>query len=260
MATSRYLVVVYVATGGLQGPNLGSDEQETILVTWVVVDVTNCKVIAVHYNPVKPRNSDINDNNVTLKSARNLAGISEEQVKNAKPLETVIEEMDQFVKTKLNNGATFTLITDGQLHLRQVIHPEACKKSISLADYWYSFYDLRKEFCKFYQKSTRDVQSVQDMIKYLGLEPDGSAESAMQTVQNMAQVITRLIIDGKSPFKFHNLVGPRANPFPYIFFHHHHYHYYYQTYIIIIRLSKIYPAISKNINDRLCVSLNQSSI
>lgn len=204
MATSRYLVVVYVVTGGLQGPDLGSDEQETILVTWVVVDVTNCKVVAVHYNPVKPRSTSADTisntseaSNSTLKTARNLAGLSEEQVKNAKPLETVIDELDQFVKTKLTNGSQFTLITDGQLHLRQVIHPETCKKSIPLADYWYSFHDLRKEFCKFYHKPASEVQSVQDMIKYLGLEPDGSAESAMQTVQNMAKVITRLVNDGK---------------------------------------------------------------
>lgn len=44
MATTRYLVVVYVVTSGLHGDDLGSDEEEVILFAWLVVDITNCKV------------------------------------------------------------------------------------------------------------------------------------------------------------------------------------------------------------------------
>lgn len=44
MATTRYLVVVYVVTAGLHADDLGADEEETVLLAWVVVDITNCKV------------------------------------------------------------------------------------------------------------------------------------------------------------------------------------------------------------------------
>lgn len=45
MATTRYLVVVYVVTAGLHdGDDLGSDEEEIVLFTWLVIDITNCKV------------------------------------------------------------------------------------------------------------------------------------------------------------------------------------------------------------------------
>lgn len=41
---ARYLVGVYTVTAGLQEESLGSDEQEIVLFSWVVVDLTNTKV------------------------------------------------------------------------------------------------------------------------------------------------------------------------------------------------------------------------
>jgi hypothetical protein len=50
MATTRYLVVVYVVTAGLHADDLGCDEEETLLFAWVVVDITNCKVSQIIYH------------------------------------------------------------------------------------------------------------------------------------------------------------------------------------------------------------------
>ena len=48
---ARYLVGVYTVTAGLQEESLGSDEQEIVLFSWVVVDLTNTKVrIKFHYH------------------------------------------------------------------------------------------------------------------------------------------------------------------------------------------------------------------
>lgn len=44
---------------------------------------------------------------------------------------------------------TFRLITDGQLPLRQCLHPEACAKDIELPNYFCKFSDLRKEYVRF---------------------------------------------------------------------------------------------------------------
>ena len=40
-------------------------------------------------------------------------------------------------------------MTDGQLPLRQSLHPEACTKDIKLPAYYWRFCDLRKEFARF---------------------------------------------------------------------------------------------------------------
>jgi epithelial splicing regulatory protein 1/2 len=210
MATTRYLVVVYVVTAGLHADDLGCDEEETLLFAWVVVDITNCKVVAVQYNVVKPRSSDVNEN-LLSEVARNQFGLTEEQVKNGQPLEHVLEELDQFVKAKLSSetGRSFHLITDGQFHLRQVLHPEACTKNLTLPDYFNTFYDLRKEFRKFYRNN--DIQTIEDIINYLSIEADASADCAMQKVQNMAKIIIRLINDGHK-FEEPEVINDKLEP------------------------------------------------
>ncbi|XP_035793821.1 RNA-binding protein fusilli-like isoform X2 [Anopheles albimanus] len=70
---------------------------------------------------------------------------------NGRPLEEVIQQFDEYTKS-LNldpHSASFRLVTDGQLPLRQVLHPEASAKEIDLPDYYWRFCDLRKEFVRF---------------------------------------------------------------------------------------------------------------
>lgn len=40
-------------------------------------------------------------------------------------------------------------MTDGQLPLRQCLHPEACTKDIKLPTYYWRFCDLRKEYSRY---------------------------------------------------------------------------------------------------------------
>jgi hypothetical protein len=63
-------------------------------------------------------------------------------------------------------GPPVTLVTDGQLPLRQCFHPEACNKSIDVPPYYYSFFDLRKEFRKAYgtEDVVVDIHAVNDMF------------------------------------------------------------------------------------------------
>ena len=212
-------------------------------------------------------------------SSRSKFGLTDEVVKSSPSLDVVLEEFNLYCREKLNSDSgrgSFQLITDGQLHLRQVLHPEACRKSISLPSFFSSFYDLRKEFTKFYvssssssqqqqssclpSQSTAPVvsqtlspsslssclptaiahnevapvassftptstpnsssspsptqhhqQSIQGMVNFLCLEPDASADPVMQTLQNMANVILRLINDGhkfEEPEEIHERLEP----------------------------------------------------
>ena len=75
-------------------------------------------------------------------------------------------QFDRFLSAKGvhpdHGGRSFCLLTDGQAHLRQCVQHECCKKNISLPSYFYRFYDLRKEFRKFYK--TDIVSSIKFMI------------------------------------------------------------------------------------------------
>jgi hypothetical protein len=55
------------------------------------------------------------------------------------------------------------LVTDGQLPLRQCLHPEACSKNIQLSEFYESFFDLRKEFCAFYH--AEEMHSIRSMVE-----------------------------------------------------------------------------------------------
>ena len=160
------------------------------------------QVVAVQCRSVKPRSGDVHE---SCDATRTTFALNEEAMKSGQALEAIIEELDQFSKGKLHSesGRSFHVITDGQLHLRQVLHPEACTKCITLPAYFSTFYDLRKEFKKFYRNLS--INSIQDMTNYLCMEPDASADSAIQKVQDMAKIIIRLINDGQSrPRRDHN--------------------------------------------------------
>ena len=78
----------------------------------------------------------------------------------------LLAQFDRFLSAKGvhpdHGGRSFCLLTDGQAHLRQCVQHECCKKNISLPSYFYRFYDLRKEFRKFYKTDT--VSSIKFMI------------------------------------------------------------------------------------------------
>lgn len=77
-----------------------------------------------------------------------------------------ILQFDRFLSSKgvhpEHGGKSFCVLTDGQLHLRQCLHPEASNKNISLPSYLYKFYDIRKEFKKFYK--TDNIPNIKAML------------------------------------------------------------------------------------------------
>ena len=58
-------------------------------------------------------------------------------------------------------------VTDGQLPLRQCLHPESCTKGFDLPGYYNAFFDLRKEFRKAYPSTAspaEPISCIQDML------------------------------------------------------------------------------------------------
>ena len=138
------------------------------------------------------------------------------QVRTAPPLASVIGQFDRVTRDEL--GSNLTLVTDGQLHLRQSLYPEAIRKNITLPSYYQRFHDLRKEFaaavpghqvppaCRVEndgeqqgdnkQEGEEEEGGVDSMLRALNLQPDTSPDLAVRRVNSMARILQRLLSDG----------------------------------------------------------------
>ncbi|RZF48745.1 hypothetical protein LSTR_LSTR013829 [Laodelphax striatellus] len=201
MMGNQTLCALYVATAGLQGNALGSDEEEIVLLIYTIIDMTRNKVIGVQQFVVKPSSADVNDNLLSDQLVQE-SFVTEEMVKTAGvSLETAIKQFDEFIRLLQidPDSPLFKFITDGQLPLRQCLHPEACTKNITLPDYYCSFYDLRKHFRHFYNvPEDQEFKSVKDLVDYLGMPHELNSDLYISCVQDMVNIILRLIADGHS--------------------------------------------------------------
>uniref|UniRef100_A0A674NML8 Epithelial splicing regulatory protein 1 n=1 Tax=Takifugu rubripes TaxID=31033 RepID=A0A674NML8_TAKRU len=96
------------------------------------------------------------------------------------------------VITRAGAGTSVCLCTDGQLHIRQVIHPEAASKNILVPDCFYTFMDLRKEFKTHFPTSdlkALNVHAMADCILSLSVR----FIFAVEQVQVMARIVLALL-------------------------------------------------------------------
>ncbi|KAF4022467.1 hypothetical protein G4228_014298 [Cervus hanglu yarkandensis] len=109
------------------------------------------------------------------------------------------KKFNQSVSNELNIGVgtSFCLCTDGQLHVRQILHPEASKKNVLLPECFYSFFDLRKEFKKCCPGSPDiDKLDVAAMTECLNFEKNSSASRyGASQVEDMGNIILAMISD-----------------------------------------------------------------
>uniref|UniRef100_A0A8C0EGH3 Epithelial splicing regulatory protein 2 n=1 Tax=Bubo bubo TaxID=30461 RepID=A0A8C0EGH3_BUBBB len=165
---SDSLVVLFGATAGAYGAKLGSDERELILLVWQVVDLHSKKVGTLHKSLVKADNLDLSD------QCREVSGLTPEGLGKAEPLDRVLQQFSQLVSSDLKvlGRSSYTLCSDGQLLIRQVLHPETSKKNFLLSDCFYSFYDLRKEFHTCYPSSAavkdQTIKTMAECILLIG--------------------------------------------------------------------------------------------
>nr|XP_057939386.1 epithelial splicing regulatory protein 1 isoform X3 [Doryrhamphus excisus] len=215
-----YLVVLCAATSGAGGELLGSDEKELVRLVWQQVDVNNKKLGKVNEILITPEVSDSTeakepDNVVTEFVEEAVEEEQEEEeeengsgadcVFNAKSLESALNMFQLQLTNEVNSagaGTSVCLCTDGQLHIRQVVHPEATGKNILIPECFYSFFDLRKEFKTHFPSSNLKALDVYAMAESLSIpvevgtmDPSAtlSPEAAVQQVQTMADIVLTLL-------------------------------------------------------------------
>ena len=119
---------------------------------------------------VDPDNNNVHPKSPSQSSSNDHVGgaVNGETLSQSQSLEQCIEAIDAFLTSHLNNSnATsdaeclrqITFVCDGQLPLRQCLHPQAVAKSIEMdKPWWWSFVDLKMEWEKF-SKVQRGDQS-----------------------------------------------------------------------------------------------------
>ncbi|KAL8612408.1 hypothetical protein ACOMHN_008393 [Nucella lapillus] len=196
-----HLVLLFSVSGGKNGEELGSDEEQIVFLVYLLFDVCNNKVIRVvslqsHY--VKPQPNELTETLLT-EDCKEETGLDENAVRNGQPLDVALEELDRFLVAKGvhpdKGGRSFVFLTDGPCHIRQCLHHETCSKNIGLPAYYGKFYDLRKEFLKRYDRAG-PVEGIKCMLEYLGLEQAQSVEYGVRQCQEMAAIVSRLLNDG----------------------------------------------------------------
>uniref|UniRef100_H3DLY8 Epithelial splicing regulatory protein 1 n=1 Tax=Tetraodon nigroviridis TaxID=99883 RepID=H3DLY8_TETNG len=186
-----YLAVVFAATSGASGDLLGSDEKELVQLVWQLVDLKNQKADLSELTDGKE------DKDVVEEAVEEELGSKADSVFTTTSLETALNLFHLQLTNEVNSagaGTSVCLCTDGQLHIRQVIHPEAASKNILVPDCFYAFTDLRKEFKKHFPTTDLKALSVQAMaeriLAHWAVVP---AEMAVEQVQLMARVVLALL-------------------------------------------------------------------
>jgi len=205
VATTKYLVIYHAVSAGQNGPNLGCDEEEIVMIVYLVLDVAQNKVVGRHQFHVRPLQADLNQNFLSAEAAGEF-GVQEEEVRTAPPLAAVIQQFDRLANQEL--GGSLTLVTEGQLQLRQSLHPESIRKAIPLPAYYRRFHDLRKEFAALCpghapkpreegegEEAAQEEGGVGAMLEALGLEEDAAADPALRRVNSLALVLQRVVAE-----------------------------------------------------------------
>ncbi|XP_077384047.1 epithelial splicing regulatory protein 1 isoform X2 [Festucalex cinctus] len=218
-----YLVVLCAATSGASGELLGSDEKELAKLVWQQVDVNNKKLGKVNELLIKPEVSDVTDEKKEEDVAEEL--VEDENVSGAdcvytaKSLENALNTFHLQLTNEVNSagaGTSVCLCTDGQLHIRQVIHPEAASQNVLVPDCFYSFFDLRKEF-KTHFPSDLSTLDVYTMVESLSIpmeepamcgSPDPSATLPPQVVVQQVQMMAKIVLSLLSEPLCHTFSNP----------------------------------------------------
>ncbi|KAK6632901.1 hypothetical protein RUM43_012644 [Polyplax serrata] len=100
-------------------------------------------------------------------------------------------DFENYVRSLQIDPYKMKLVTDGELPLRQCLHPEACKKNFDLPEYYNSFIDLRKDFKAFYS-SPDDMGSVREMIDCILFEMRRDVWPRVPKKRNQASSISWL--------------------------------------------------------------------
>ncbi|XP_048116189.1 epithelial splicing regulatory protein 1 isoform X3 [Alosa alosa] len=180
------LVALFMSTSGANEDELGADERELVQLVWQVVDLESNTTGEINEIVVRPEVEDLDPDILQQ------AGLTAQRVQAAEPLEQAIKQFNSCLSAEVNQRH-FCFCTDGQRHIRQVIHPETSKKNILLPTSFYSFFDLRKEFQKTLPSLVKQNElDLSFMCDHLNVCVDSSLPFAASKIQQIVKIIQAL--------------------------------------------------------------------
>lgn len=137
------------------------------------------QVVGVQQYPIRPTGipsqnglGDANGNILLGEQLQAESTLTDDLVRTTgRRLEDALSEFDGYCASlhldPHNPG--FRMVTDGQLPLRQCLHPEAWRKEFELPDYYNAFHDLRKEVAAFLgrEEQPSGVTEILDCILFI---------------------------------------------------------------------------------------------
>ncbi|XP_062845909.1 epithelial splicing regulatory protein 2 [Trichomycterus rosablanca] len=189
---SDTLVVFFGATAGANGFKLGSDEREIILLVWQIVDLRDKKVGKLQQRLIRPDTLELTE------ECKEETGLTTDELFKAEPLDTVLQQFQQAVSVEIKalGRSSYRLCVDGPLLIRQALHPEASKKNLALAECFYSFVDLKREFHKCCPNAgpVKDL-TLPSMLDYLCLPAVSRQESGVKEVKSMVMILQHILAE-----------------------------------------------------------------
>ncbi|AOA63142.1 Putative RNA binding protein [Komagataella phaffii CBS 7435] len=150
--SDRYIVLHINTTANESSQQFKRDPSEIIELAWVLLDPgTNFEIVGRGSVLAKPFNTPITP------LCTSMTTLTWESVKNAGSLKDAVEELSRFIDSNLvSNGLSFSFITLNAWDLRLKLPKESRERSIALPAYLDlpKYFDLRKEFCRWAQKSS----------------------------------------------------------------------------------------------------------
>ncbi|CAF4533884.1 unnamed protein product, partial [Rotaria sp. Silwood1] len=190
----QYLCLFYVITAGMLDEDMGSDEQEIIEMIHLIIDVDQKQTVALYRQYVRPIYVDVLNDEYKEKS-----GIDAELVFSSElDLNEALRKFDSFLHEHCLHpdlGIKLTLVCENCLHLRQCLHPESVKKSITcLPSYYWSYFDLRFEFEHMYKTCERN--NLNSMLEKLNISPISESDYCMRLIKHMELIVYQMLNDG----------------------------------------------------------------
>lgn len=203
-STFSNLVMLHFTTAGLNGESLGVDEQEIVMMSFMLLNTGSNEVVESECLYIRPNNTFYTDDQTesfVQEECRKVTGISEESFEKSKTLAVALDDLDRFITSKgLATSESFCICTEGSLHLRQVLFPEATRKDISLKPYMFKYFDVQSEFKKLYNHDGGEGEEKLDtakMLSYLGFEANAKApDYGTRCLTDSVTILQRLFADG----------------------------------------------------------------
>lgn len=223
MQTQPDVLIVFQCTVcGENDELLGVDETEITQINWIAVDVVENKIlregeIPIHGSEKKDEEKDGNEEKKEKDDVEEKEVVIEKEEESEKEenktskeefqtedntsitLKEAISQFNEIVEDLSADDKIVRLVTENNLHLRQCLHPRAFQHDIELSDVFFQFFDIRKEYKAFSEKSI-PFKNLREIAEDMIIESSEKALSSAESKCRFCARVTQHLLKGGHKF------------------------------------------------------------